>query len=91
LPEKISKWGSVSELHFFVETKTFLFLVSEFGFSSFILELCIQNHCFEKNGCKKLPAFATGNRVLACLGCKELFFLATIFSIKSFDVDANTH
>jgi hypothetical protein len=34
---------------------------------------------FWKNGCIKLPAFATGNRGFACFGCKELFFLATIF------------
>jgi len=79
LPEKISKWGSVSELHFFVETKTFFFLVSESMFSSLIHELCIQNLCLWKNGCIKLPAFATGNRDYACFGCKELFFLATIF------------
>ena len=44
-----------------------------------ILGLCIQNLCFGENGCIKLPAFATGNRNLACLGCKELFILATIF------------
>ena len=48
-------------------------------FSFLFSELCIQNLCFEKNGCIKLPAFATGNRNLACLGCNELFFHATIF------------
>ena len=41
--------------------------------------VCIQILCFGKNGCINLPAFATGNRNLACLGCNELFFLATIF------------
>ena len=48
-------------------------------FSFLFSELCIHNHCFEKNGCIKLPAFATGNRGFACLGCNALFILATIF------------
>ena len=32
-----------------------------------------------KMGGIKLPVFATGNRGFACLGCKVLFFLATVF------------
>ena len=55
-----------------------------------ILGLCIQNLCLWKNGCIKLPAFATGNRGFACFGCNELFILATKFH-QTFDVDANTH
>ena len=62
-----------------VATKTSVSFVSGCRFLPLLLVLCIQILCLWKNGCIKLPAFATGNRVLACLGCKELFFLATIF------------
>ena len=56
-----------------------VFCVLVCRFFLWFLGLCIQILCFGKNGCINLPVFATGNRNLACLGCKELFFLATIF------------